>query len=128
MSDLWKRIEAIFEWHQKPEKDTSSIQALNRLAQEQVQSHDLPPLAPLTDKTSFSVLAASWPINELAKLPRRHARTKPAYDAGPVVVLQHYGYWLLDGNNRINKWISENSTIPHEVLIVKPSRANDALD
>jgi hypothetical protein len=72
------------------------------------------------DQASCEVLCESWPLSRLFGLTRRHLVSAPRAEHTEIIVLAYRGtYFLLDGNNRLNKWAGEDRRGDHQVLIVK---------
>jgi hypothetical protein len=59
-----------------------------------------------------------WGTEELGKLRRGHSDPRGIDVACPIVLAEYAGEMrVLDGNHRINRWVSTNDTRPHEVHI-----------
>ncbi len=55
---------------------------------------------------------------ELARLPRGHDRNRPVHRGGPIIIAVHEGQErVLDGNTRINYWISQGNTDYHDINV-----------
>jgi len=59
-----------------------------------------------------------WPTSDLARLRRSHDRQSPLSSDAPIVLAEYMGVvHLLDGHNRINRWVSEGDNRTHLVNI-----------
>ena len=59
-----------------------------------------------------------WSTDDLAKLPRGHARTNGQDFECPIVIAEYEGTpRLLDGNNRIDRWVERRDSRLHNVNI-----------
>lgn len=111
--NLWAELLSLL-----PQKssDPTKIHTLNRLAREQAKRKKH---LKWLDPSSCTLHRAVWPISRLLTLNRRHTDDTPQNETVPVIVLNHDGnYFLIDGNNRLNKWAGEGRGGEHQVIIV----------
>jgi hypothetical protein len=112
--DLWQIVYARLE-HPRKAKDHSANAVLNRLVNERFPSG--PPLE--LNQTTCSIGEHEYSTRELEAFERWHKRDTPASDAGSIVVAQCRGRsFVIDGNNRVNRWIRENSRDLHRAIVI----------
>ena len=119
---LWNELCECLKWHNKPGK--TSIDTLNRLFVEQrskcVRCNTVNHV--ILTKSNSGAAKENWTTRQLTErlIPTmRHDRKTPKCEHGPIVVVSlpdHYH--IIDGSNRVNKWISANVNGLHEVLVV----------
>ena len=111
---LWDRTEELLRYHQK-KSDPTPVDALNRLFHEAASKARSIRLS----KANCRVMSESWSTGRLAGLYRRHDQANPDHEECPVLVVcwreKHY---LIDGANRINKWVKEQNEDSHAVLVI----------
>jgi hypothetical protein len=98
----------------KPKATESPQECLNRLVRERISDKKL-----IVDETTATIREEIWPTSELKRLKRKHDRMNDKDDRRPIVVVRYNSELLLvDGNHRVNRWLS-NSPIPeHDVLLI----------
>jgi hypothetical protein len=115
---LWSRL-----LHLLPQKrsDATKIDALNRLAHEQVKGKGLKPL-PRLDQSTCAIARETWPMERLLALQRRHGKSNPACETVEIAALHHDGHDLLiDGTTRL-KWERSGRRAAHQVIVVSTGR------
>ena len=99
-----------------PKKDESHAETLNRLVNERFNG--LPALE-LNTRTC-SIREDVWATECLRALEPKHARADPKRDGGVIIVVECRGRKLLvDGNNRVNRWLREGSRASHRLLVIE---------
>jgi hypothetical protein len=118
--DLWRLVYSSLEHHRKA-KDPSAHAVLNRLVNERFPSG---PRLELND-TTCAIGEHEYSTRELEGFERWHKRDTPASDGGSIVVAQCRGRNLvIDGNNRVNRWIRESSRDLHHAIVIRYERAD----
>ena len=96
----------------KPKATESPQECLNRLVRERIADKKL-----VVDASTATIRKELWPTADLKRLRRRHDRTNDKDDRRPIVVVEYKGEPLLiDGNHRVNRWLSRSPFPEHEVL------------
>ena len=109
-ADLWALAFATL----KPKASESARQCLNRLVRERIANKALE----VNEKTAV-IQKDLWPTENLRILKRWHERTNNIDDPRPIVVVQYRDEMLLiDGNNRVNRWLSDSQISEHSVLLI----------
>lgn len=112
---LWELAYSCLEHHRKSNDGTAN-DALNRLVREYVPAARDVRLG----EENCSIREESWTNDQLAQVARRHSRANPKHEAGPLLVVVYNGVgYLVDGNNRVNKWIAQQDIGFHPVLIIE---------
>lgn len=125
MSDsaaLWRVIYASFEGHRfkadaPPDPDAQA--ALDRIAAKciGVEGRSFNP-------SNCAVRKQVLSVEELRRLRRHHDRPFPKRTFEPIVVLSFRGeQFVVEGHNRVNKWLSEGGTTPRRAIMIEPSDA-----
>ena len=116
-----KDVKRLLKWHADFKGETVD-QTLYRLFDEHgvKRRMDFPALKFVTMKIRREV----WNTDQLEKLVEKHHRIEgldEEHELRPIVAVQYEDvFYLIDGNNRVNKWIDEGNTKPHKVYILEP--------
>ena len=111
-SELWSRVDVALCQASSREQTVSEV---NRLLRKWV--HDLP-------QNYFneenSTIRCEWlTTKELTIFTRGHDRATPRRTNGPILVAEYRGTsYMLDGTNRINRWLKDGSAEKHEAIIL----------
>src|SRR5437762_13334362 len=101
---LWGQAKDLLRHHQKKKTgDHTPIDALNRLF------HEAAPKAKSIrlNEVNCSIVSESWSTEMLAGLHRKHDRATPKDEDCPILVVRwRCKQYLIDGGNRINKWVN----------------------
>ncbi len=120
MSDtdaLWKRVHDAFKDHRLRLEDQTPQVNLNRIAANCIGIW--------FDSLNCTVHEVFLSLDELRQLKRYHDEDQPSRDWGSIVVLVYKGERVvIDGNKRVNKWVSEDSTERRSALIITPHGAS----
>ena len=110
-NDLWQRVYEGFAYQGDP---TPQI-GLNRIAAKCLQLKTTQSF----DCSNCTVREVFLPLHEISQFDRHHERDRPRRESGSIVVLSYSGkHYVLDGHNRISKWMKEGSTELRSVLII----------
>ena len=119
-TDLRKAIRKMLECRRKPHDRTVDA-VLNRLFRESLNRSRRsrrgrrPPL----DLDKLEVLPETWDIERLGALDRPHEGAAPKCEDLPIIVVRWENVdYLVDGTNRINKWVADGRTEPAAVLAI----------
>ena len=119
MSDtdaLWERVRAAFGYHQIKGIDKTPQAALNRIAAKCIHVS--------FDPSNCTVHEEFLSLDDLRQLKRYHDKDRPLREDDPIVVLVYQGQrFVIDGNQRVNKWLKEGSTERRSALIIEPNGA-----
>jgi hypothetical protein len=126
MSELLDKVIELASYHAAGRREPADTW-FTRMVHERIKGHRLKEAAPdlphihLTDE-AVEVVAVCWSLSELSKFAGWHHKKNPKYPDEPLILFEGFGHpcFLVDGNNRINKWMLENDQDRHPVLIVKP--------
>ncbi|HEY2786344.1 MAG TPA: hypothetical protein VGJ05_15360 [Fimbriiglobus sp.] len=111
---LWNRAKELLRHHQKSD-DPTPVDALNRLLHEAAPEASSIRLS----EANCRIVLESWLMKKLAGLRRRHDRATPKDEGCPILVVCWRGkQYLIDGGNRINKWVKEKNEGSHAVLVM----------
>lgn len=114
-SELWQRVYAAFERHSH--KDPSTHAGLERIAKKCLGLAETKPFNP----TNCAIRSERLLAEQLVPLVRYHARMNPRRDGGAIVVLEYQGHaFVIDGNNRVNKWVADKQPGPFEAIVITP--------
>ena len=112
---LWQRILAVFEAHRQP-TDSDAQAALNRIAMKCLGLDKPSAFDPDTCTVSLEILEPS----DLRSLKTFHRRDRPAREVEPIVVLESDGKrYVVDGNNRVNKWSAQHENVSRSAIVLK---------
>jgi hypothetical protein len=96
----------------KPKATESPQECLNRLVRERISDKKL-----VVDASTATIRRDLLSTLELQRLKRKHDRTNDKDDRRPIVVVEYKGEPLLvDGNHRVNRWLSSSRISEHDVL------------
>jgi hypothetical protein len=110
--DLWKRVLEALDFHKKKH---TPIHALNRLFHE--HREDLPGVQ--LNNTTCNLSCDSRSTEQLSQF-KRHTRCNPADETYPILVVRYEDTeYLIDGGNRINKWVNAKDTNLHDVIVIE---------
>jgi hypothetical protein len=71
------------------------------------------------NEQDWSIRSEVLPLDRIREFDRKHGRRNPRGFDGPLVAAEFRGHrYILDGTNRINKWIAEGEAVDREVLII----------
>jgi hypothetical protein len=103
MSDanfLWRQVHAAFHAHQIRGIDRTPQMAMDRIAAKCIGLSFNPDNCDVQEE----VLS----LDDLKKLKRYHKEANPQRNGDPIIVLVYGGHrFVIDGNKRVNKWVSE---------------------
>ena len=82
---IWRTIDEALAYHQKPGRDLTPTDALNRLFSRHVRHQRLRGMPRLSRETC-SATCEAWTADELRSLVRWHCRAQPRFEHYPIVV------------------------------------------
>ena len=112
---LWNRVYEGFPYQGDPAPQVG----LNRIAAkclklDQPQSFD---------PSNCTVHEKFLSPHELQYFERYHERQNPRREGGSIVALSYRGkMYVLDGHNRIGRWLKDGITEPRSVLVIEPKQ------
>jgi len=110
--DLWCRVDIALCQASSREQTISEV---NRLLAKWING--LPPN--YLNETNCAIRREWLPTEELLKFTRGHSRNNPRKTDGPLLVAEYRGTsYMLDGTNRINRWLQDGNAEKHEVIIL----------
>jgi hypothetical protein len=113
---LWQCIYNSFEYHRK-ESDHNAQAAMDRVAMKCIGLCDRRSFNPGNCTVREEILSA----DALQNLKLYHNRTNPYHLAGPIIVLLYGGQKVvIEGNTRVNEWISRKFKEPFSAIFVEP--------
>jgi|GEM_PF-1982489 len=125
---VWQIIDQLLAFHQRPGRDFTPIDALNRLFARHVRHQRLRGM-PRLDRSTCVATLESWTVEDLKRLVRWHGRARPRFESYPIVVVRCGDrFFVLDGNNRTNKWIAEKRNGYCDVIVIRPMVVAAATD
>ena len=79
------------------------------------------------NEQDWSIRTEVVSMDRIKDFERKHNRASPRQFDGPLVAAEFRAcQFLIDGTNRVNRWLLERSSREHEVLIISfLGRAND---
>lgn len=99
-----------------PKRDDSRAETLNRLANERFDGMSALEL----NARTCSIREEVWATELFREVEPKHAGADPKRDGGVIIVVECRGRKLLvDGNNRVNRWLKEGSRDSHRVLVIE---------
>jgi hypothetical protein len=114
--ELWKRVDVALFQASSREQTLSEINRLLRkwhfhLPDDYITLHNC-------------AIRREWLTpQQLSHFTRGHPRSAPKRVSGPLVVVEYQGEtYMLDGTNRINRWLADGDREPHETVILTPQR------
>lgn len=114
---IWQRIHIAFEAHRRQPQDVDAQTAFERVAQKTLG---------LTERTAFNsdncrVYEEDLLLTDLHDLKLYHTRQNPQRADGPIVIIETGNVRVVvDGNNRVNTWIANETLGPFDAIIVTP--------
>jgi hypothetical protein len=113
---VWQQAKDLLQHHQKKDKgDQTPIDALNRLFHEAAPDAKSIRLSEM----NCGIVSESWTTKMLAGLHRRHVRATPSVEGCSILVVRwQCNQYLIDGSNRVNKWVNESNASNHDVLVI----------
>ena len=123
MSDvnvLWTQVHGAFKAHQIAPTDRTPQIAMNRIAAKCIGLSLIPDCGEFFSQDNCDVYEEVLSLDDLKRLKRYHTRANPLLNGDPIIVLL-YGEdrYVIDGNNRVNKWVNDEDPTPRRALIVK---------
>jgi hypothetical protein len=114
-SELWQEIYAAFEFHRKKgEPDAQS--ALNRIVRRCLRFKVRPLITPVAFVAFRTVLAPE----AVYQLKLAHGEASPFLPGGEIIVLScMHGRFVVDGNNRVNRWRLNGSREPLAAIVLE---------
>lgn len=114
--DLWTLA---YETLKLKATDASPSACLNRLVRERISSRTL---ANVNENTA-TIRKELWTFEQLQTLERKHNRVNDKDDNRPLIVVK-YGdrKLLIDGNHRVNRWLTARARAQREVLLIEVQR------
>jgi hypothetical protein len=114
-SELWQEIYAAFEFHRKKgEPDAQS--ALNRIVRRCLRFKVRPLITPVAFVAFRTVLAPE----AVYQLKLAHGEASPFLPGGEIIVLScMHGQFVVDGNNRVNRWRLNGSREPLSAIVLE---------
>ena len=98
------------------ESDRTPQACLQRLIHERLDPSERVDVTP----ESCSIREESWGLDRLELLSRKHDRSEPKYEHGPVIVFEHRDdHLLVDGNNRVNLWRNTRAQGLRQVILIR---------
>jgi hypothetical protein len=117
---LWAVIYASFEGHRfRPDgpPDPDAQAALDRIAAKCIGVHGRS-----FNPSNCAVREQVLSVDELRRLRRHHDRPFPKRTYEPIVLLSFASeLFIVDGHNRVNKWLAESRVTPRKAIIIEPS-------
>jgi len=113
--ELWERIYAAFKPHRMPTDPTPQA-ALNRIAAKCLKTEQRRSFDPSNCVVRQEVLS----VDELRQLELFHNRPFPQRCDDPIIVLVcEERRVVIDGNNRVNKWVQAGASEPRLAIIIE---------
>jgi len=98
----------------RPKQGETPEKCLNRLVRERIADKKLEVNA-MTAQIRLEV----WATERLRELKRKHDNTNDKDDRRPLVVVEYQNDKLLiDGNHRVNQWLSATQVSSHALVII----------
>ena len=117
--DLWNRIYAAFEGHRILATDPDAQAALNRVAAKCLHLEQRRSFDPSNCVVREELLS----VDALRQLELYHEQAFPLRDDPTIVVLSYEGRRVVvDGNNRVNKWLKAGGSEPRGAIIIEASK------
>jgi hypothetical protein len=112
--DLWPEVYQAFPY---PRDRVQS--EINRIAMKCLKQAGVVPDVEVFDASTCDVTKVLVARSELAKLVRYHDRTTPTDRTSPIVIVRAGGTdVVVEGNNRVNKWVAEDSGTSSPALVI----------
>ena len=112
-------VKELIDHHTKIDRGHTVDDTLFRLFYE--RGYSFPALKFDTMKIERVQRDTEW-LNQLDRWHEREKDIDAEHELRPIVVVQYQGtFYLIDGNNRVTKWLRENSTKPRKVFILEPA-------
>lgn len=114
--ELRRELFSLIAWHMHG-KDRCGCEALTRLVVKGAK------MAIRSDRITVSERA--FKLKELQKIRGpHHSRANPIDEKAPLILFSHRRkLYVIDGQNRINKWEAEGNKGPFQALVVSAARA-----
>jgi hypothetical protein len=112
---LWEEVNHMLSFHQK-KNDPTPMDALNRLFHEAAPGSKSVRL----HEDNCRISTDTRTTKELSLLKRRHKEADPDDESCPVLLVKYNTYdFLIDGCNRVNKWVKENNLDDHNAIVIE---------
>lgn len=114
--ELRRELFSLIAWHMHG-KDRCGCEALARLVMKACKLAIRPDRIAISERT--------FKLKELQKIRGpHHDRAKPVDETAPLILFSHRRkLYVIDGQNRLNKWTAERRTGPFRALVVSAGRA-----
>jgi hypothetical protein len=113
---LWDQVFAAF-----PYPVDQAQGELNRIAAKCIKSVTDAQYPTPVDKTNYDVRAQVITAAELTELRTYHSRAQPTSRSTPIVIVECGQHRIVvEGNNRVNKWVGSGDPAPRLALILAP--------
>jgi hypothetical protein len=122
---MLEKLEAVLKPHAMRTGETIE-QFFNRQLHERIVGERLAqPVANVRllqlSNAEVNIVEELWSTGQLKVFPPWHTINKPAQTDVPLVVFRGWSkLYLIDGQKRVNLWISTENSEPHRVLVVEP--------
>jgi hypothetical protein len=124
-TDLWQEAFNAFKAHHRGNDDEQAT--LNRIAAKCLAKRADAAVTNSFDPSNCEIREEHLALDQLNELERYHDRRVPSRDVEPVIVLEYEGRRvLIDGNTRVNKWLSEGGTRLRRAIVIKPASERSA--
>ena len=115
---LWKQVYAAFKAHQIPDVDRTPQMAMDRITAKCIGLSSDCWVSFSQDNCNVYEVVLS--LDDLKKLTCYHTRSIPLINGDPIILLLYGGdRYVIDGNNRVNKWVKEEDPTPRRALFLK---------
>jgi hypothetical protein len=73
------------------------------------------------DGSTCEIASIFFEANDLPQLIRYHDRTQPTERTTPLIIVRlGDAQIVVEGNNRVNKWVLERDSTPRHALVITP--------
>lgn len=111
-ASLWALV---YETLRPKKSDPTPNACFNRLVNERLTG--VPTVQ--VDERTAAIREEVWPTEQLSMLERKHEKKYEYEDDRPIVVVEYREKKLLiDGNHRVNRWLSKGVDGRHHVLLI----------
>jgi hypothetical protein len=123
-TEWWNTIYEAFRRHRKKEDQESIQAALDRIATKCLRKYEDKYAARSLNQDNCDVDEKTLSPDDLTNLKTFHERQAPAkhfQDKEPIIVVDCDGILVvIDGNNRVNKWLKDSPKRTRQAIIIKP--------
>jgi len=122
VSNLWRQVEEAMSHHRKEKAgDITGMDALNRFWKTKVAEDGDIDAPPHIGETTCAIRTETWNTKKLSEKIGyiRHKGAAPKQDDGALIGIDwKEKIFLIDGANRLNRWVENNDTAVHEIILI----------